>query len=88
MDSNALKRKKQILQVLLERTKHQETLLKDEEMDPEEFNATIEEKGTQIEELNKIDEGFDGITKVAIRLLENALSPIVVTLFGSSILDI
>lgn len=63
MMRDALKRKKQILQVLLERTKHQETLLKDEEMDPEEFNATIEEKGTQIEELNKIDEGFDTLFK-------------------------
>lgn len=63
MMRDALKRKKQILQGLLERTKHQETLLKDEEMDPEEFNATIEEKGTQIEELNKIDEGFDTLFK-------------------------
>lgn len=56
---DSLKRKKKILQFLMEKTREQETLLKDEEMDPDAFQATIEEKGVQIDELNKIDEGFD-----------------------------
>lgn len=56
---DSLKRKKKILQFLMEKTREQETLLKDEEMDPDAFQATIDEKGAQIEELNKIDEGFD-----------------------------
>lgn len=56
---DSLKRKKKILQFLMEKTREQETLLKDEEMDPDAFQATIDEKGQQIEELNKIDEGFD-----------------------------
>ena len=63
MMCDALKRKKQILQVLLDQTRLQETLLRDEEMDPEQFNITIEKKGTQIEELNKIDEGFESLFK-------------------------
>ncbi len=60
---DALKRKKQILLFLLEKTKQQESLLKDEEMDPDEFTKTIEEKGDQIDEINQMDEGFDTLFK-------------------------
>lgn len=63
MMADTLKRKKEILTFLYEKTKEQELLLKDEEMDPDAFQATIDEKGKKIEELNEIDEGFDALFK-------------------------
>ena len=56
---DSLKRKKQILMTLLSLTREQEQLLKDDELDADIFSAIIEEKGGQIDALNKIDEGFD-----------------------------
>lgn len=56
---DSLSRKKRILEYILVKTRDQEILLKDEEMDPDAFQAIIDEKGEQIDELNKIDEGFD-----------------------------
>lgn len=60
---DTLKKKEQILRSLLERTKEQEALLRSEELDQDEFSATIEAKGTEIDELNEIDEGFDVLFK-------------------------
>lgn len=60
---DALKRKKKILASLLEKTKEQELLLKNEELDQDRFNVLIQQKGTGIDELNKIDEGFDSLFK-------------------------
>lgn len=60
---DTLKRKKEILEFLYEKTKEQELLLKDDEMDEEKFQVTINEKGEKIEELNTIDEGFDALFK-------------------------
>lgn len=56
---DTLRRKKKILLFLQEKTREQEILLKDEEMDPALFQTLIDEKGVKIEELNQIDEGFD-----------------------------
>ena len=56
---DSLDRKKRILEYILVKTREQESLLKDEEMDPDAFQAIIDEKGEQIDELNRIDEGFD-----------------------------
>lgn len=56
---DSLNRKKRILEFILRKTKEQEALLKDDEMDPNRFQAIIDEKGEQIDDLNKIDEGFD-----------------------------
>lgn len=56
---DSLSRKKRILEFILQKTREQEILLKDDEMDPDKFQAIIDEKGEQIDELNKIDEGFD-----------------------------
>lgn len=56
---DSLNRKKRILEFILKKTREQENLLKDDEMDPDDFHAIIDEKGEQIDELNKIDEGFD-----------------------------
>ncbi len=58
---DALKKKKKILTFLQEKTKEQETLLKDEEMDIDIFQRIIDEKGEKIEELNQLDEGFDNL---------------------------
>lgn len=56
---DSLSRKKRILEFILKKTREQELLLKDDEMDPDEFHAIIDEKGELIDELNKIDAGFD-----------------------------
>ncbi|MDY3908547.1 MAG: hypothetical protein SOZ48_02285 [Eubacterium sp.] len=60
---DVLKRKEWILSDLLEKTREQESLLKQEEMNQERFQEILEEKGTLIEELNNIDEGFDALFK-------------------------
>lgn len=58
---DTLRRKKNILVFLLEKTRQQEILLKDDEMDPDEFQALVDEKGIKIDELNQMDEGFDAL---------------------------
>ena len=58
---DVLRRKRSILEQLLKDTKKQEQLLLEEKMDVDAFNALVENKGTQIEELNEIDEGFDAL---------------------------
>lgn len=63
MMEDSLKRKKRVLVRLLEQTREQELLLKDEEMDPDRFLAILDEKGKQIDELNRLDEGFDRLFK-------------------------
>lgn len=63
MLADVLKRKERILTVLLDLTKQQEVLLKEEELDQDRFQDILEEKGTLIDELNDIDEGFDALFK-------------------------
>lgn len=58
---DSLKRKQQILSYLYDRTKEQERLLIDEDMNPDEFKALVDAKGARLEELNTIDEGFDAL---------------------------
>ena len=60
---DVLKRKERILTTLLSLTKEQETLLREEELNPDRFNQILNEKGTLIEELNDIDDGFDALFK-------------------------
>lgn len=61
---DALKRKKKILGSLLQYTKDQEQLLKNDELDYDAFNEIIELKGRLIDELNDIDDGFDALFKM------------------------
>lgn len=61
---DTLKRKESILATLYKQTREQERLLKCEELDVDEFNQLLEEKGSQIEELNVLDEGFDALFKM------------------------
>lgn len=60
---DVLKRKERILKELLEKTQEQEALLKQEELDQERFHEILSEKGSRIDELNEIDEGFDSLFK-------------------------
>ncbi len=72
---DTLKRKKEIILFLFDKTKEQEELLKDEEMDADRFAATIDEKGVKIDELNQIDEGFDALFKhVEQEITENRMA--------------
>lgn len=61
---DTLHRKESILTTLYKQTQEQERLLKGEELDIDEFNQILEEKGSQIEELNVLDEGFDALFKM------------------------
>ena len=58
---DVLQRKRTILERLLVDTREQEKLLRDEKMDVDAFNALVDNKGTQIDQLNEIDEGFDAL---------------------------
>ena len=60
---DVLKRKEKILQRILEQTKEQEAILKQEDVDYDRFQELLDEKGRQIDELNQIDEGFDALFK-------------------------
>ena len=59
MLEDVLKKKEHLLRDILERTREQEALLKQEELDQERFHEILEEKGRWIEALNEMDEGFD-----------------------------
>lgn len=63
MLADVLRRKERILAVLLDLTKQQEVLLKEDELDQDRFQETLEQKGALIDELNEIDEGFDSLFK-------------------------
>lgn len=70
MMRDSLVRKKQILSFLYDATKEQEQLLKNEDMDPDDFKRLIDEKGERIEELNTIDEGFDTLFRLVKKEIE------------------
>lgn len=59
MMADALKRKLEVLEFIYDRTKRQEALLVDDDMDTDVFMQIIKEKNTHIDELTRIDEGFD-----------------------------
>lgn len=67
---DTLRQKEQILTSLYDKTREQEVLLKDEDMDADRFSQLIEEKGIMIERLNQMDEGFNALFK----LVEDAIS--------------
>ena len=56
---DTLKRKEKLLVTLLEQTRGQEKLLREEELDQEQFQSLLDEKAGRIEELNRLDDGFD-----------------------------
>lgn len=59
MMADSLKKKEHILEFLYRKTAEQETILKSDEPDLEQFQQTIDEKGVQIAQLDQLDQGFD-----------------------------
>lgn len=57
----SLRKKLEVLGKVEELCIRQEKLLKEEPMPEEEFDASIEEKGRLIEELNRLDQGFESL---------------------------
>ena len=60
---DALKKKSAVLSTLYEQTEEQARLLSQNTVDADRFEMVLEEKGVQIEELNRIDDGFDSLFK-------------------------
>ena len=61
MMKDSLVRKESILRILFELTEKQRDLLSQDELDVEQFSQLLEEKGERIDEINRLDDGFDGI---------------------------
>lgn len=61
MMADILKKKETHLEELLKLTKEQEFLLKEEELDDEAFNRTIENKDVHIKKVQEFDSGFQAI---------------------------
>lgn len=57
----SLKKKERLLVSLIDLTKKQEVILKQEAFDVEGFDEIMEEKAKLIEEINFLDEGFESI---------------------------
>lgn len=61
---DTLRRKETILTILHEQTQQQERLLKEQELDLEQFQHLLDLKGEKIQELNELDEGFDALFRM------------------------
>lgn len=64
MMADSLKKKEDILEFLYRKTEEQETILKSEEPDLAQFQQTIDEKGSQIAQLDQLDQGFDTLFRL------------------------
>lgn len=64
MMADSLKRKEDILEFLYRKTEEQETILKSAEPDLTHFQQTIDEKGSQIAQLDQLDQGFDTLFRL------------------------
>lgn len=72
---DTLERKKTILEKLLHQTREQEILLKDEDMNLEDFQKIVDVKGEEIEKLNSLDGGFDTLFRhVEKEITENRMT--------------
>lgn len=58
---DALKKKKDLLTLIYEKTKEQTSHLNNPDMRADEFQEILKEKGEAINEIGKIDDGFDAI---------------------------
>lgn len=68
----SLKKKSQVLDVIMSLNKRQREELEDPALDPDEFDKTIEEKAAQIEALEILDAGFQEVyEKVRDELKDN-----------------
>lgn len=57
----SLQKKKDVLQRIQELNLEQESILKNDPVSDDAFDETIDKKGMLIEELNKLDEGFENL---------------------------
>lgn len=57
----SLQKKLLLLDDILKKSKEQEGLLKNSDLEPDEFEKNIEEKGALVEELGKLDAGFEQV---------------------------
>ena len=57
----ALEKKTQILDRILSLTREQEQLFRLEDLGPDEFEKTVDEKGKLLEDLTQIDQGFEEV---------------------------
>lgn len=70
--SESLTKKIAVLKRIQEYNKHQEQAFQEEKVDMDAFDAAVEEKGVLIEELSKLDNGFEILyERVAKQLEEN-----------------
>lgn len=68
----SLKKKNQILDVIMELNKRQREELENPALDPDDFDKTVEEKAKQIEEIEALDAGFQEVyEKVRDELKDN-----------------
>lgn len=57
----SLEKKTKLLDEIIREIGEQETILKEEELDMDAFNETIEQQGVYLEELDKLDQGFEAV---------------------------
>lgn len=57
----SLEKKNSILDQIIDQIELQETLLKQEELDMDKFNNMLEQQGKLVEELDKLDRGFESV---------------------------
>lgn len=57
----SLKKKNRILDEILEINRRQRDILDDPNADPDDFDKTVEEKSVRIEELDRLDDGFQEV---------------------------
>ena len=58
---NALQQKSDVLDILFGLTEQQESILKETEVDVDQFTTITEKKGVEIDRLNALDDGFDSL---------------------------
>ena len=67
-----LKKKNQVLDTIIFANQEQKELLEDPNLDPDDFDAIVEKKAKLIDELDKLDEGFEQVyQRIKEELQEN-----------------
>lgn len=59
--SQSLEKKSRVLDLIIEKNKEQRILFTDESLPPERLEENIKEKGDLIEQLNRLDDGFEQV---------------------------
>lgn len=68
----SLKKKNQVLDSIIHANHGQKEALEDPNLDPDEFDVTVEEKAALMDQLNQLDDGFEQIyARVREELQEN-----------------